>query len=430
MIKIKMNKLLSKPLIVAGVFLLISNSAFAQGLLAADPAANGLNPERLAKIDKIINAEISTGLIPGAVAVVARNGKIVYQKSFGFADIESKTPMHNNNIFRIASMSKAVTTVAAMMLYERGLFKLGDPISKFLPAFSTMQVITEVGEDGSLSTTAATRPIRVIDLMTHSSGISYPFNPGKLQETYIKAGLIDGLTEKDLKLSSQMDILAQQPLLFEPGSDVAYGLSTDLLGYLVEVVSGKTLEQFFVEEIFTPLGMHDSHFYLPKDKADRLVTLYAYIPKKGLVVSKGQESSIKLDNPRYPVEGAHSYFSGGAGLSSTAIDYARLCQMLLNNGELNGKHLLSRKSVELIRTARMALEKGGALNFGLGFYINDLAISTEIGSTGSYSWGGAFNTSFWIDPQENLVGVIMGQARPNRSDINARFKIMVYQTLE
>lgn len=428
--QLRTSSILSKTLLILGLLLILANTALAQLSVTTDPAAVGFSPQRLAEIDKLINAEIAAGKIPGAVAVVARNGKIVYQKSFGFADIESQTAMQNDSIFRIASMSKAVTAVAAMMLYEQGRFKLGDPIAKYLPAFANMQVISEVGEDGSLSTTAATRPIRVIDLLSHTSGISYPFIPGKLQKAYVEAGVIDGVTEKDVKLATVMDILAQQPLLFEPGSAWAYGLSSDVLGYLVEVVSGKPLDQFFADEIFTPLGMRDSYFYLPEDKSNRLVTLYADVAGQGLVVSKGDESSIKLDNPRYPAEGARSYFSGGAGLSSTALDYLRFCQMLLNNGEYDGTRLLSRKSVELIRTARADIDKDGEMDYGLGFYINKLEKTGELGSNGSYSWGGAFNTSFWIDPQENLVGVIMGQARPNKSDINKRFEIMVYGALE
>jgi len=227
-----------------------------------------------------------------------------------------------------------------------------------------------------------------------------------------------------------MELLAKQPLLFEPGSAWAYGLSSDVLGYLVEVVSGKPLDRFFADEIFAPLRMNDTYFYLPEDKADRLVTLYAAVGDEGLIVSKGDESSIKLDNPRYPVEGAKTYFSGGAGLSSTAMDYARLCQMLLNGGTFNGNRLLGRKSVELMRTARADIDKDGEADFGLGFYITDLGTTGELGSPGIFSWSGAFDTSYWIDPAENLVAVIMGQVRPVQSDINKRFQTLVYQALE
>jgi len=421
-----MNKRILSIILV----LFTATSAFAQLESTADPSETGFVPERLARIDSAIEAEIAAGKIPGAVALIARNGTIVYQKSFGYADIDTQTRMQNDSIFRIASMTKAVTTVATMMLYEQGRFQLNDPLSKYIPAFAHMKVISAVGDDGSLSTTDASRPIRIIDLLTHSSGISYPFIPGKLQKTYVEAGVIDGVTSKKVKLQSKIELLAKQPLLFEPGSAWAYGLSSDVLGYLVEVVSGKPLDRFFADEIFAPLGMNDTYFYLPEDKADRLVTLYAAVGDEGLIVSKGDESSIKLDNPRYPVEGAKTYFSGGAGLSSTAIDYARLCQMLLNDGTFNGNRLLGRKSVELMRTARADIDKDGDADFGLGFYITDLETTGELGSPGTFSWGGAFDTSYWIDPAENLVAVIMGQVRPVQSDINKRFQTLVYQALE
>ncbi len=421
---------MNKFFLIIVITLLTATSAAAQQDNAANPSTAGFIPERLVRIDSAIETEIVNGKIAGAVAIIIRNGTIVYHKSFGFADIGTQTPMETGSIFRIASMTKAVTTVAAMVLYERGLFQLNDPVAKYIPAFANMKVISAVDENGNLSTSDATRPIRIIDLLTHSSGISYPFISSKLQKSYVEAGVIDGVTEKNVVLQTKMELLAKQPLLFEPGSEWAYGLSSDLLGYLVEVVSGKPLDRFFAEEIFAPLGMQDTYFYLPGEKADRLVTLYAAVPDKGLIVSIGDESSIKLDNPRYPVEGAKTYFSGGAGLSSTALDYARLCQMLLNGGILDGKRLLGRKTVELMRTARADIDKDGEADFGLGFYITDLETTGELGSSGTLSWGGAFDTSYWIDPAENLVAVIMGQARPAQSDINKRFETLVYQALE
>jgi CubicO group peptidase (beta-lactamase class C family) len=206
-------------------------------------------------------------------------------------------------------------------------------------------------------------------------------------------------------------------------------LNTDVLGRLIEVVSEKPLDRFFAEEIFTPLGMTDTHFYLPADKSDRLVTLYADVD--GLVVSRGDEADIKLDNPRYPVEGARAYFSGGAGLSSTAADYARFIQMLLNDGELDGRRVLGRKSVELMRAPRVDVDSDGKPDFSLGFQVtSDIGKAGELGSNGVYQWGGAYNTSYWIDPQERLVAVFMSQVRPTTSDITGRFRTLVYQALE
>jgi CubicO group peptidase (beta-lactamase class C family) len=308
---------------------------------------------------------------------------------------------------------------------------LNDPVAKFIPEFADMTIVSAVDDEGNVSATAAaTTPIKIIHLLTHTSGIGYPFIQSDVQKSYVDAGIIDGVTIKDIALASQMLLLAEQPLLFEPGSEFAYGLSSDLLGYLIEVISGKSLEQFFADEIFAPLEMHDSYFYLPKEKAGRLATLYSAVDD-GLVVSEGNESDIILDDPRFPVAGAHSYFSGGAGLSSTAYDYGRFLQMLLNGGELDGARILSRKSVELMRTARVDWDDDKIPDFGLGFsVVGDLGKVGELGSVGSYSWGGAFNTSFWIDPSENLIGVFMSQVRPAESDIRVKFGTLVYQALE
>jgi len=414
-----------------GLLIVVGNTPFAQPEISGDPAETGFIANRLDRIDDAINAEIAAGKIPGAVALIARNGNVVYHKSFGYSDVDSKTPMRNDNIFRIASMTKAITSVAVMTLYERGYFLLNDPVSKYVPEFSDPKVISEVDDDGNiLSTVSATEPIQIIDLLTHSSGIGYPFMPGDLQKAYIDAGIIDGFTSREMTLASQMKLLAQQPLLFEPGSKFAYGLNTDLLGYLVEVVSGRSLDRYLAEEIFEPLQMHDTYFYLPRDKADRLVTLYANV-KGRLVVSKGDESDVVLDNPLYPITGARTYFSGGAGLSSTAGDYARFLQMLLNGGELDGVRILSRKSVELMRTARVDWDGDQAPDMSMGFSIvTDIGKRGELGSVGSYSWGGVFYTSYWVDPSENLVGVFMSQVRPADSDISDKFNMLVYQALK
>ena len=394
-------------------------------------AASGFHSERLASIDAVIDAEIDAGKIAGAVALVARNGTIAYHKSFGYADLDSRTPMRNDAIFRIASMTKAVTSVGVMILYERGHFLLNDPVSRFIPEFAEPEVAVAFDEDGNVTETRpASREISILDLLSHSSGITYKFLGDALARSYEKADVIEGLTVRDVTLEQGMRRLATQPLLFDPGDGFAYGLNTDLLGYLIEVVSGMPLDEFFAKEIFTPLGMTDTYFYLPDEKADRLVTLYAEVDGQ-LRVSNGTEADIKLDNPRYPVEGAKSYFSGGAGLSSTTLDYFRFVQMLANNGELDGRRVLSRKSVQLMRAPRLDLPWTAGASFGLGFtVIDDLGVYGELGSEGTYSWGGAFNTSYWIDPEEQLVGVIMTQVRPYTSDITSRFKVLVYQALK
>jgi len=419
-------------ILILSLLFLTATPASAQSDGSGDPGATGFISERLDRIDDVINAEITAGKIPGAVALVVKDGDVAYFKSFGYADIESQTPMRNDHIFRIASMSKAITTVAAMVLYEQGHFQLNDPVADYIPAFANMSVVSEVDVDGNVSATvAATKPIRIIDLLTHTSGIGYPFIRNSVQKAYVDAGIIDGITAKKITLASQMELLANQPLMFEPGSQFAYSLSVDVLGYLVEVISGRSLAQFFAEEIFAPLGMQDSFFYLPEEKAGRLATLYADVGDRGLIVSKGNESSIIFDEPLYPVIGARTYFSGGAGLSSTTSDYGRFLQMLLNDGALDGRRILSRKSVELMRTARVDWDDDNVPDMALGFQVTaDLGKTGEIGSVGSYSWGGAFNTSYWIDPSENLLAVFMSQARPVDSDIRAKFSTVVYQALE
>jgi CubicO group peptidase (beta-lactamase class C family) len=413
-----------------GLFCLFAGCAVQSDFNFDSRSAPGFVDERLDRIDDAINAEVAAGKIPGAVALIVKDGKTVYFKSFGYADVASKAPMQKDSIFRIASMTKAVTTVAVMTLYEKGYFQLNDPVSRYLPAFSNPEVLVSADDDGVVrETRPAAGEIKIIDLLTHSSGISYPFIETPLQPVYKRNAIIDGLTEKGVRLETVMAKLAEQPLLFDPGTAWAYGLNTDLLGYLIEVISGKPLDQYFAEEIFAPLHMEDTYFYLPASKADRLVTLYADVD--GLRASVGDESSIYLDNPRYPVEGAKTYFSGGAGLSSTAYDYARFIEMLLNGGELDGERVLGRKSVELLRSPRIDMDDDGSADFGLGFQvIDDLGKSGELGSNGIYLWGGAYDTTFWIDPAENLVAVYMDQVRPVKSDMANRFQTLVYQALE
>jgi CubicO group peptidase (beta-lactamase class C family) len=335
-------------------------------------------------------------------------------------------------------MTKLLTSVGIMILHERGEFLLNDPIARYLPEFANPQVIAGVDEEGNIvSTVAATQPIRIVHLLSHSSGISYPFIPTPLGKRYTEAGIIDGPTSQPYTLREQMQLLAAQPLLFEPGTRFAYGLNTDVLGYLIEVVTGKTLAQFFVDEITGPLGMADTHFYLPEESAGRLATIYAENGDEELIAAEDMELPITLGSANYPVEGARSHFSGGSGLSSTATDYARLLQMLLNHGELDGIRILGRKSVELMSAPRVALNGGGNPDFGLGLEVTEnIGNAGVLGSPGTLSWGGAFDTSFWIDPAEGMVAVFMTQVAPANvaiaieRDIEVRFRTMVYQALE
>lgn len=416
--------------VVASVYSL--QFAFAEPLKRADPISVGFSPTRLQRIDDAIDREVRENRIPGAVVLIARNGAIAYQKSFGFADVAAEKLMQNDAIFRIASMTKVITTVGVMILYERGNFLLSDPVAKFLPDFANPKVVSEIGENGEiLQTRSATSEIRIIDLLTHTSGIGYPFIPSSVSRTYVDAGIIDGLTSQAVTLESNIKRLADQPLLFDPATGFAYGLSTDVLGRLIEVVSGNSLGQFFEDEILTPLGMVDTHFYLPDSKRDRLVVLYADADGNGITPAHGDDVDLLSDSPNYPIEGARAYFSGGAGLSSTAADYAMFLQMLLSNGELSGKRILSRKSVELMRVSRVDRDGDGDTDMGFGFNVVDSVDQhSELASPGRYSWGGAFYTYYWVDPQECMIGIFLSQLRPTRSNIRDIVGVLMYQALE
>ncbi|MFW6103525.1 MAG: serine hydrolase domain-containing protein [Bacteroidota bacterium] len=392
-------------------------------LVPTEPKNVGMSAGRLARIDSLMNRYMENEWLPGSVAFIARKGNIAYHKSFGMRDVEEGDPMEKDDIFRIASMTKAVTTVAILMLYEEGHFLLDEPVHKFIPEFKDPEVLTEVNkEDSTYTSRPADKQITLRHLLTHTSGIGYGFSHPRLKILYDKAGIPDGLVMTDATLEKTIPRLAQMPLLHEPGEDFTYGLNTDVLGYLVEVISGKSLKQFFRERIFEPLEMNDTYFYLKEDMADRLVTLYAE-DEEGL-----QRSEEEAYN--YPLEGDTSYHSGGAGLLSTAHDYGKFIQMLVNKGTYNGHRLLSPKTIELMTKDHVGdlREESG---FGLGFGITTREGSKKmLSSAGNYWWGGYFSTSFWIDPLEDLVAVLMTQKYPDRhGEIHDKFKVLTYQAI-
>lgn len=388
---------------------------------------------RIQRIDSVVNDAIDNDEIPGAVVLVNHNGKDIYHKNFGYADIGTKKKMELSSIFRIASMTKAITAVGVMVLYERGHFLLNDPISRYIPEFKNPQVLVESDSLGNiLETKPANKEIRIIDLLTHTSGLSYKFTPNKLQMVYERNGIIDGFTENKIMLSEQMKKLSELPLLFEPGTRYQYGLSIDLLGYLCEVISKKPLDKFLEDEIFKPLKMTDTQFYLSEEKKDRLVTLYSWVDGR-LSKSQGDESPIKVDNVLFPTEGAKTYFSGGGGLTSTVSDYSRFTQMILNQGELDGVRLISRKTVEFITKPKIDTDYDDIPDISIGGFrvFHDIVKLGElIGSEGAYIGGGAFYGSYLIDPKENLSIVFMSQVMPARTKISERVAVMVYQTIK
>jgi CubicO group peptidase (beta-lactamase class C family) len=394
---------------------------------ASEPAKEGISPRRLALIDQTVNDYIKTGKIPGATALIIRNGKIVYHKAFGYSDREKKTLLKKDDIFRIASQTKAITSLAAMMLYEEGKFLLDDPVSKFIPEFKDPRVLTSFHEkDSSYDSEPARTEITIRHLLTHTSGIDYPaIGSPPFRAIYAKAGIPSGIGNDQDVLALKMKLLGGLPLRHHPGEKWTYGLNTDLLGYLIELWSGMTLSDFFQKRIFEPLGMKDSYFYLPRDKHSRLVTLYR---DRDNSLIKMESKAYDGANPLYPTLKG-TYYSGGAGLSSTVLDYAKFLQLFLNKGEYNGVRLLSRKTVELILTDQLSAE--GTPEFGLAFGLETSQNDHQsILTIGSFQWGGAFNTHYWADPSENLIGLLYTNIYEASSwDIGERFKILTYSAI-
>jgi len=416
------------------LFLSAGLDALAQGvtLQVGNPVSEKFSVERLQRIDHLIEENIDSGYINGAVGLIARNGKIVYNKSFGIADVEQKKLMNNDNIFRIASQTKAITCVAVMMLFEEGKFLLDEPISKYLPAFVHPKVIDLYNDkDTTYTTVPAKREITIRDLLTHTSGIEYAqIGSPRMNAIYGKLKIPGGFVADKIRLADAMDRLGKLPLTHQPGERWTYGLNIDVLGYLVEKVSGKTLDQFFKERIFDPLGMKDTYFYIPAAKQNRLVTVYT--PDKQQHLVRWSASTLPGVDFDYP-KAAGTYFSGGAGLSSTIKDYAIFLQMMLNGGIYNGQRLLARHTVEMMTENQIGdlYINPDKDKFGLGFGITTPASSAKLGvSPGSFAWGGFYGTLYWVDPKEHLVCLLFIQNWPlPHNAIQDKFRALVYQAL-
>ena len=403
----------------------------------------GLSSERLERIGALMKQHVEEKKIAGAVTLVARRGKVAHLGVYGMQDAEAGEPMQADTIFRIASMTKPITSMAVMMLYEEGRFLLSDPVSKFIPEFKDMTVLPPESSAGQ-TPVAADRAVTIRHLLTHTSGLTYQWNK-RLGHKYKEAGITHGLLQDPSTLAVKMRTLAKVPLLHHPGDAFEYGLSIDVLGRIVEVASGMTLDEFFQQRIFQPLGMKDTHFFLPKGKKARLAAVYGRdetgpIERVGELPVKGEEALVY--SVSYPYEGSRSYFSGGGGLVSTVADYARFSQAMLNGGGLDGVRLLSPKTVELMTTNHLAnLKNGSGLGkvgfqdanrgFGLGFsVVRDERDLTEIGSIGTFGWGGFFFTQFFIDPEEEMLGVFMAQLHPSGGlKLQGRFRALAYQAI-
>ena len=424
---------MKKELLLIVSLIIFIHASAQQKLVEAPPEIQNFSVERLNRIDNMIKRYIDAGKMNGATALIARNGKIVYYRGFGYDDKENKKPMKRDAIFRIASQTKAITSVAVMILFEEGKFLLDDPLSKYIHSFKNPQVLDKFNEaDSTYTTVPAKREVTIRDLLNHTSGIGYAQIGSKESNAiYAKNNIRSFYGQGSKSLAEDMQKLGTLPLMHNPGEKFTYGLNTDVLGYLVEVVSEMSLDDFFKKKIFGPLGMKDTYFYIPPEKQNRLATTY-YPDSTGKLQKLPDEyydnGQIKINFPK--TNG--SYFSGGAGLSSTVYDYAIFLQMLLNGGEYDGKRILSRHTIKMMITNQLGDISSDEKNtFGLGFSIvSNEDSGKEPVSVGTYSWGGIYSTDYWADPEEKIVGLIFKQFwNDPAQETNQKFKVMTYAAL-
>ena len=400
-------------------------------LTEVSPESVGVSAERLARIDKMCTEAIQSGDLPGIVSMVVRNGKIIHWKAYGMADNQVGRVLKRDDIFRVASQTKAITSTAVMMLWEEGKFRLDDPISKFIPEFKNPQVLKSFKyADTTYTTESAKSEITIRQLLTHTSGIGYGIIDGneQMKMIYQKAGVTDLFTTEKITIAESVKKLAKLPLHHNPGEKYTYSEGLDVLGYFIEVVSGMPFDQFFKIRIFDPLGMNDTRFYFPEDRAARLVAV------QQKVNGKWEKYPVTFYDTDYPVKGAKTFFSGGAGLSSTVKDYATFLQMYLNGGELNGVRILSRTTVDVI----MANHSGELFGAPERYHGLSFGVTTPIGqgkggngSEGTFDWGGYFNTSYFADPKENIIGLIFKQTQgPVNDETGWKFRQLVFQTID
>ena len=381
------------------------------GLPMAAPEDVGVSAERLQEIAPTLQGYVDKGQLPGFLTVIARKGKIAHFETIGMRDVENKKPVEPDTIFRIYSMSKPITSVAVMVLYDEGRLQLDDPVEMYIPAFKDMKVYNKEQTE----THAAKNKMTVKHLLTHTSGLTYGWGDKPIDKLYGELKIF----KRDSGLAEMAEKLGDIPLVFEPGERWNYGVSTDVLGYLVEVVSDMPFEEFLQTKIFKPLGMVDTAFSVPQVKVERFAALYRPTEEGGLRLARN--APLANDDVSF-------FPSGGGGLVSTAADYLRFCQMLLNGGELDGVRILKSDTVELMRYPHHQYGKDGA--FGLGFHVVTRKDDDKNKrSTGAYSWGGAAATTFWIDPEKELIGILMTQLMNNRYPFQGEFRKFTYQAL-
>ncbi|MBX7054353.1 MAG: beta-lactamase family protein [Pyrinomonadaceae bacterium] len=414
------------PLVLTFILLLSLYSA-GQQLQKGKLQDLGMSAEALDTLSGVLDGYVRDGRLAGGVAMVLRKGKVSYLHAFGSRDIESRSPMRPDTIFRIASQSKALTSVGIMMMQEEGKLLISDPLSKYLPEFANMTVAVPK-DGGGYDIIKAKRAITIRDLLTHTSGISYGTGPARDKWESAK---ITGwyFADRDEPIAETVKRMAALPMDAQPGERFIYGYSTDILGAVLEKVSGMTLDKFILERITRPLKMNDTSFYLDTGKADRLAAVYS---AKGTTIERASTPGLGVGQGAY-LTGPKKSFSGGAGLLSTANDYARFLQMLLNNGELDGVRILSRKSVELMTTdhlRKVPYDRDG-MGFGLGFsVVKDVGAYGSPSSVGEFGWGGAYHSTYWVDPKEKLVVVYFTQLIPaGNIDDFGKLRALVYRSL-
>lgn len=395
------------------------------------PEAAGFSSERLKRLDREMNDWAQKEWMQGGAALIIRNGKVAYYKAVGYNDLETKKLMQKEDIFRIASQTKAITSVAMMILFEEGKFLLDDAVSKYIPAFKKQQVLDKFNPaDTTYTTVPAKSEITIRQLFTHTSGLGYAqIGSKEANAIYAKHNLTAGIGIQNDNLLDAMNRLGKLPLMHQPGEKWTYGLNSDLLGCLVEVISGMTLNDFFRTRIFEPLGMKDTYFHVPQEKANRLVNMYKE-DSTGHLIKAGSNMLNGPVSTDYPLIKS-TYYSGGAGLSSTIYDYGIFLQMLLNNGVYNGKRILSRNSVRLMTMNQVGDLSRGDDKFGLGFQIvSEKGSARTPAQQGTYSWGGAFSTSYWVDPKEKIVMLFYRQLQGGtHGDVVEKFKALTYQAI-
>ena len=411
-------------------FIVLAVGVCGYGARATAPAQSvGLSEQGLARITALMQENVDKQRVGGAVAAVARHGKLAYLECVGKADIEADVDMQADTIFRIASMSKPITSAAALILYDQGKIKLDDPVSKFIPEFKDPMVLRP-GQKMDQAVKAK-REITIKDLLTHTSGLTYQWD-AHLGPLYREVGITHGVIGDDSVLAEKIKRLGRIPLLHEPGEAWTYGLSVDVLGRVIEVASGKSLKQFLEEQIFAPLKMKDTCFFIPDEKLPRLAVAYAPLPGGAL---KRLDSEVVTEGPfsycaDHPYKGPKTYYSGGGGLCSTVGDYLRFCQMLLNGGELDGVRILKEATVAMMTKDQVGQLKQGE-GFGLG--VSVVRNSEEAGGldcVGAFGWGGFWYTTFFVDPGNDLIAICMSQIHPDgEATLNRKFKTLVYESL-